>query len=65
MKNKLRFWRQERGISQFDLSAITGIPRYLIQLFELGVKYPEKTHQQNLASALGKTAKDIFPKECS
>jgi hypothetical protein len=61
MSTKLKFWRFELGLSQVELSAVSGVPRHLISLHEqLGAPLGEE-HKKRLASALGKQLKEIFP----
>lgn len=58
--NRLRAWRIDRNLSQYDLSAVTGIPRWRIQLLESAIQIPNKDEVENLAQALGLKPEDIF-----
>jgi len=60
--NKLKFWRTELTLSQLELSAASGVPRYLIQLAEQLSTLPKKPYRLALAKTLGRTEKELFPK---
>jgi transcriptional regulator with XRE-family HTH domain len=49
----VKYFRQERGLSQFELAAVTGIPRYRIQLFEQNIQKPTLKEIEVIAQALG------------
>lgn len=52
---KIRFWRHERGLTQFDLQNASGgkISRWAIQLIEQGLRVPSATELQILSEVLG------------
>ena len=57
--NNIRFWRLERGLSQFDLVQASGVPRYAIQLFEMGHKQPTADQVLAIAEAMGVEVRDL------
>lgn len=59
--NRLKFWRIERGISQIELAAASGVPRHIIQLGETAVALPHERYQARLAETLGVPVKKLFP----
>ncbi len=59
--NKLKFLRQERGLSQFELAFASNVPRYVIQLAESATRLPNQEEQQKLAAALGVDEQILFP----
>jgi transcriptional regulator with XRE-family HTH domain len=58
--NRLRFWRQERGLSQIELSRATGIPRYRLQLAENGLGNLQPEEIEVIAKTLGVNSSDFF-----
>lgn len=46
--NRLKSYRQSIGLSQYELSEATGVPRYVIQLCETGTRLPTYEHCQKL-----------------
>lgn len=60
--SKLRAWRLERGLSQHELSCASNIARWLIQLFEQGIRSPNPDEFEALASALGVRTRDLISK---
>ena len=60
--SKLKTWRIERNLSQYELAAATGVPRWRIQLLEGAFREPEKEEVETLACALGVQPEDLFPK---
>jgi ribosome-binding protein aMBF1 (putative translation factor) len=60
--NKIRYWRQERMLSQHELAAASDIPRFLIQLFEVGARQPNPMQLRDLAEALGLDLAKLEPK---
>lgn len=61
--NKLRFWRLERGLSQIELSAASGVPRWAIQLSEQGLRPLSEQEREVLALVIGVETKKLFPAE--
>lgn len=59
--NKLKLIRLERGLSQFELSYASGVPRYVIQLAENAIRLPSIEHLTRLADVLGIKAQDLMP----
>lgn len=59
--NKLRLWRLDRGLSQLELAEASGVNRWLIQLFETGIRLPTTTEMVCLSEALGVSQDSIFP----
>lgn len=51
-KAELIFWRRERRLSQFELAAASGIPRWKIQMFEQGLTKLTKEEECAVRSAL-------------
>jgi len=62
---KLKFARQEKKLNQYELAAASGVPRYVIQLCESGVRMPKLTEQCALAEALATTLEELFGKSQS
>lgn len=58
MKNKLKFYRTEAGLSQLELAEVTGVPRYVIQLAEQNIKLPNVDNIQKLEELFGKKVFD-------
>ena len=58
--SKLKLLRIEAGLSQIELSLATGVPRYVIQLAEAGLRLPSNEHQQLLCSCLGASLAILF-----
>lgn len=58
---KLALWRLERRLSQWELSAATGLPRWLIQLIECGHRSATTNERQTFASALAVEENVLFP----
>ena len=61
MKNNLKRIRQERGLSQLRLSALTGIAPTEISRIENGWLVPYPGGRKRFARALGTTEQEIFP----
>jgi len=59
--SKLKTWRIERNLSQHELAAATGLPRWKIQLIEGGVQHPSPQEADALAAGLGVKVNDLFP----
>lgn len=49
----LRYWRNDRQLSQFELAEVTGIGRAVIQLIEQGIRQPKPDELERLSEALG------------
>ena len=60
--NNLRYWRQERLLSQQELAEASGIPRYAIQLHEQGIKGLNYAALTVIAETLGLDA-SLFMQE--
>jgi len=52
-RNSLKYWRQERLISQIELANLTSIPRSSIQLAEQGVTALTMAQAEKICVALG------------
>lgn len=63
--NRLKFWRSERQLSQFELAAGANVPRFVVQLCEQGIRLPTQSQQQDIAATLGVPAHVLFPIEGS
>lgn len=50
---RLRYWRQERGLSQIDLGLQAKVPRHHIQLHERGLVVLQPEEVERIASVLG------------
>ncbi len=63
-KLPIRFYRQQRNMSQDELAELTGIKQSEISTFETGVKSPRVTALYAIAEALGVTVHDLLiPRE--
>ncbi len=60
---KLKVLRTIAGLSQWDLTAKTGIPAYKISLFETGRIEPKSDELKILSNALGVTPKVLSDEE--
>ncbi len=60
---KLKVLRTIAGLSQWDLTAETGIPAYKISLFETGRIEPNSDELKTLSDALGVTPKVLLDEE--
>jgi len=58
--NSIRFWRQERGLSQYELSQATEVERWKIQLIEQGHRAASTTERMALAVVLGISEDKLF-----
>ena len=61
--NKVREYRQKLGLSQQELSRITGIPRTTISSIESGSVIPSVDYAIRLAKVLGCSVEDLFTEE--
>jgi transcriptional regulator with XRE-family HTH domain len=57
--NKLKLWRMERGLSQYELAEAAQIARWKIQLLELGIQAPSKDEYGRLLGALGVNSSEL------
>jgi len=60
---KLKILRTISGLSQWDLTAETGIPAYRISLFETGRIEPNSDELKTLSDALGVTPKVLLDED--
>lgn len=51
--------REEKGLTQTELSRLTGISQPVISMYENGVNFPRRKQLESLASALGVTPEEI------
>ncbi len=58
--NKVRYWRNERALSQVELAAATSLPRWTIQLIELDIHQPTPKEREVISAALGINVASIF-----
>jgi putative transcriptional regulator len=61
MKNLIRTFRLENGLTQQTLANRAGIPRIMISLFEHWRRDPSLALAYRLADALGKRIDEVFP----
>ncbi|MDM7266510.1 MAG: helix-turn-helix transcriptional regulator [Aquificaceae bacterium] len=61
--NRVREYRQRLGLSQEELSRITGIPRTTISSIESGSVMPSVDYALRLARALGCSVEELFSQE--
>ena len=61
--NRLRAIRLERNLSQYELSEATGgsVPRWKLQLVELGYRSLAPNERESVAAALGVSIEYLFP----
>lgn len=59
MNQKLKQFRREVGINQYELADAASIPRYKIQLAEQGIAILTKTEAERVLSKLGLSVKQI------
>lgn len=59
--NKLREFREAKGLSQLELSYMTRISPSAISLLESGRQFPHKGWKQRIAEALGVEEEVLFP----
>lgn len=59
--NKFKKARLECELTQWELSLITGIGRYLIQLIEAGHKKPNQKQASELAKVLKISEIELWP----
>ena len=55
MNSKLKFLRKELGLSQIELSMVSKVPRYKIQLCEQGVQCLSQAEANRLVRKLDQT----------
>lgn len=61
MKNKIKYYRLEKGISLIELSNITGLSAgYLCHLENGGRNNPSFVTMSKIATALNKNITDVF-----
>lgn len=60
LENKLKEFRNEKGLNQADLGALVGVSRQTISLIERGDYNPSITVCLKLAKILGKNVEEIF-----
>ena len=58
--NRLKVWRLQRVLSQIELAQAAGIPRYVIQLAESGIRMPNDDQINALDDSLGVRKEDLF-----
>lgn len=61
--NRLRAFRMDRNLSQYELAEATrgAVPRWKIQLAELGHSSLEQSERESIAAALGVSVERLFP----
>ena len=60
MIKNLRSIREQRGLNQSQLAALSNVNRVNISQYEIGVRKPNLTTTQKLAAALGCTIEDLI-----
>ncbi len=63
MRNNLRKFREEQGLSQHQLTIKSGVPQNMISNIETGKIYPYAGWRKKLAEALGFDEMELFPGE--
>ncbi len=58
-ENHIRYWRDQRGISQADLAEKSGIHRVSIARIESGTQAASFSTMSSIASALGVTLEEL------
>lgn len=58
--NQLKYWRNERGLTQVELALASGVGRWAIQLMENGVRTPTESEIKAIAEILGIPIKRLF-----
>lgn len=53
MNAKFKFYRREMGLSQYELGAAAGVPRYKIQLIEQGIGCLSENEGKRIFRILG------------
>jgi transcriptional regulator with XRE-family HTH domain len=61
MNIELRVARIRGGLSQHELSLVTGISQSILSMFEQDYSKPNRTQAEAIANALGVKANSIFP----
>lgn len=61
--NRVKSYRLKKGLSQEELSVLTGIPRTTISAIESGKALPSVDYALKLAKALGCTVEELFSPE--
>lgn len=57
---KLRKLRDDKGLTQVQLSELTGIPQPMISQYEKGLKEPSVSNAKKIADALEVPLDDFF-----
>jgi transcriptional regulator with XRE-family HTH domain len=52
-KHSIKFWRQERGLSQYELAAESKVARHRIQLAEQGLLELTPDERERILAVLG------------
>ena len=61
----IRFFLEEKGMSQGDVMRATGMERaYISKLINNGIAYPRKDTIEKIAKALGVSTEEIIHKAC-
>lgn len=61
MKNNIKKYRQEKGLTQKELAGKINISERALQNYENGERTPNVITAQRIASALGEEIQNIFP----
>ena len=61
MRSRLRLLRAERGLTQEQLAAATGVSRQAINALETERHDPSLDLAYRISAALGLTAEEVFP----
>ncbi|RDB63400.1 transcriptional regulator [Gordonibacter sp. 28C] len=63
MRNRVREFREGRGLSQSALAELAGVTRQTVISLEKGSYVPSLLFAMNLAEIFGVTVEDLFSKE--
>ena len=61
VKNKLFYYRRERGLRQFELAERLGISEVRISRIETGRTSPTSALAERISGVLGVSVDDVFP----
>lgn len=62
-RNRIREYREARGMSQAELAKRLGVNQTMISAYEQGVKAPRLHRLDALTALFGCTMDDLYPKQ--